>query len=283
VENRCGRLSGADYEEIDARVQLLLRSETEPRPPPAVVCEGKEAWVEWEGRRFPILGRAPIAEEVIDIVEGALHDAEREADADPRNTEAAAVAAGEPMLERGAGTAPAPPANVKRADPVAARASDARGGGIALAIQTELPSSTIGVAVGPSFDFGASVGPLIVGGHEGFRVASSERSVMYMDFAAMVAIGAPLNPDARFGFVTRFGAEWMIAYPEGNSGQAAVAPVLGIGLRVAHTFPVIGVWLGLDGHYRLSRLTLRSSNSLAANELGGSLSVGVAFVDWSRR
>ncbi|HYJ10438.1 MAG TPA: hypothetical protein VEX18_15545 [Polyangiaceae bacterium] len=283
IENRCPRLSGSDYEEIDARVQLLLRSETEPRPLPAVVCEGKEGWVEWEGRRFPILGRAPIAEEVVDIVEGVLHDAEREADADPRTTEAAAVAAGEPMLERGAGAAPVLPANAQRADPVASRASDARGGGIALAIQTELPSSTIGVAFGPSFDFGANVGPLIIGGHEAFRVAPAGRSVMFMDFAAMVGVGAPLNPDARFGFVTRFGAEWMIAYPEGNSGQAAVVPVWGVGLRVAHTFPVVGIWLGIDGHYRLSRLTLRSSKSLSANDLGGSLSLGVAFVDWSRK
>jgi hypothetical protein len=34
---------------------------------------------------------------------------------------------------------------------------------------------------------------------------------------------------------------------------------------------------------RLGRLTLRSTDSVSANDVGGSLSLGVAFVDWSRR
>ena len=283
VENRCPRLSPADYEEVDARVQLLLRSEAEPRALPAVVCTEQGAWVEWEGRRLPILGRAPIAEEVVDIIEAELHGAERKAEADPRSTEESAVAAGEPMLERGAGAAPAPPASSKRADPVALRPSDARGGGIAIGIETELPSSTIGMAFGPSFEFGGSLGPFMIGGREAFRFALDERSVMFMDFQATLGVGAPLNPDARFGFVTRFGAEWMVAYPEGNSGQAAVVPVFDVGVRVAHTFPMVGIWFGVDGHFRLSTLALRSSSSLIANDVGGSFSLGVAFVDWSRK
>lgn len=283
VENRCPRLAMGEYEEIDARVQLLLRTEANSPPLPAVVCADKDAWVEWQGRRFPILGRAPIVEEVVDIVEGILHDSERRADADPQSAEDSAVAAGQPMLERGAGSAPAPPATTKRADPLAGRASDARGGGIALGMEVELPSDDIGVAYGPSFDFGASAGPFIVGGHEAIRVSPGKRSVTFMDFAVMLAYGAPLNPDARFGFVTRFGAEWMIAYPEGNSSQATVAPVWDVGLRVQHTFPVVGIWLGLDGHYRLSKLTLRSADSISANDVGGSLSLGVSFVDWSRK
>jgi hypothetical protein len=63
----------------------------------------------------------------------------------------------------------------------------------------------------------------------------------------------------------------------------AVVPVFDVGLRVAHTFPMVAVWLGIDGHYRLSRLALRSSSSLIANDVGGSFSLGVAFVDWSRK
>lgn len=283
VENRCPRLAMGEYEEIDARVQLLLRAEAEPPPPPAVVCAGKEAWVEWQGRRFPIVGRAPIVEEVVDVVEGVLHDADRRADADPRRAEDSAVAAGQPMLERGSGPPPAPPAATTRADPVAGRASDARGGGIALGIEMELPSPGIGVAFGPSFDFGASAGPFIIGGHEAIRVAPGARSVTYMDFAAMLAYGAPLNPDAPVGFVTRFGAEWMIAYPDGNSSQAMVVPIWDLGFRVQHAFPVVALWLGVDAHIRLGKLTLRSTDSVSANDVGGSLSLGVAFVDWSRK
>jgi hypothetical protein len=283
VENRCPRLSEAGYEELDARVQLLLRSEGTGRPLPAVVCTDEGSWVEWEERRYPILGRGSIEDEVVDILEAELHDAERKADADPRSTEEAAVAAGQPMLERGAGTAPAPPARVSPADPVAMRASDARGGGIALGVEVEAPSETIAFAIGPTFDFATSVGPLMIGGREAFRVASGERRVLFMDFQAAVGYGAPLNPDKLFGVVGRFGAEWMVAYPEGNSGQAAVAPVFDVGLRLSKNLRWVGIWGGPDLHMRLSRLTLRSSSTLTANELGVSLTLGVAFVDWSRK
>jgi hypothetical protein len=259
VENRCPRLSEAGYEELDARVQLLLRSDSAERPLPAVVCAEEGSWVEWQGRRLPIVGRGLIEDEVVDIVEKELHGAAREAEADPRRLEDAAVAAGEPMLERGGGSAPAAPASARPADPVALR------------------------AVGPSFDFGASVGPLTIGGREAVRVTTSGRRVMFMDFQAMLGIGAPLNPDKRFGAVARFGAEWMVVYPEGNSGQAAVVPLLDFGLRVQHPLRWISLWGGLDVHLRLSTLALYSSSTIAANDTGGGFTLGVAFVDWSRK
>src|SRR6185503_5830567 len=101
------------------------------------------SWVECRGERFPIVGRAAIEDEVVDIVEAQLHDAQRKKEADPRTAEASAVAAGQPMLERGGGPAPTPPATSRPADPVAMRAADARGGGIALGIETEGPSDTV--------------------------------------------------------------------------------------------------------------------------------------------
>jgi len=283
VENRCPRLSEAGYEELDARVQLLLRSEGGERPLPAVVCNEEGSWLEWEGRRFPILGRGSIEDEVVDIVEAQLHEADRKAEADPQSTEDSAVAAGEPMLERGPGRAPSTPSTTRPADPVALRAEDARGGGIALGFETEVPSRTIGVAIGPAFDFGTGVGPVLIGGREAIRTTTGQRRVMFMDFQAMLGVGAPLNPDLPYGGVVRFGAEWMIVYPEGNSGQAAVVPVVDFGFRLAHHFRWVGVWGGFDAHLRLSTLTLRSSSTLEANDLGGSFTLGVAFVDWSRK
>ena len=264
-------------------MQLLLRSEGGEQELPAVVCTEQGSWLEWRGRRFPIVGRASIEDEVVDIVESELHDGDREAEADPRRTEERAVAAGQPMLERGAGSSPTPPANAVPADPVALRSSDARGGGIAIGIQTEGPSETVGFASGPSFDFGTSIGPLMVGGREAFRFTLSGRQVMFMDFQATLGVGAPLNPDAKFGLVGRFGAEWMVAYPEGNSGQAAVVPVIDLGGRLAHSWRRVGLWVGADAHFRLSTLALRSSRSQTANDVGVSFTLGVAFVDWSRK
>jgi len=283
VENRCPRLSAAEYEELDARVLLLVESEGWSSGLPTVVCTTAGAWVEWDGQRFEVVGRGALVDEVVDIVEAQLHAAERQADADPKTAEASAVAAGEPMLQRGPGSAPAPPAATQPADPIAKRAVDARGGGISAALETELVSDSIGVAMGPAFDFAASVGPLLLGGREAFRFTTHGRQVVLMDFEGALAYGAPFNPDARFGGVARLGAEWMVAYPEGNSGQAAVAPVAELGLRIAHSFGLVGLWFGIDGRMRLQGLSLQSRGKLATNDVSGSLTIGVVFVDWSRK
>lgn len=283
VENRCPRLSAGDYEELDARVLLLVESEGGSSDLPAVVCTATGAWVEWGGQRFDVVGRGALVDEVVDIVEAQLHAAERQADADPKTAEASAVAAGEPMLQRGNGPAPAPPATAQPADPIAKRAEDARGGGISAGFETELVSDSIGIAMGPVFDFAASVGPILLGGREAFRFTTQGRQVVLMDFEGALAYGAPFNPDARFGAVARLGAEWMVAYPEGNSGQAAVAPVAELGLRVAHSFGLVGLWFGIDGRMRMQSLSLQSRGKLATNDVSGSLTIGVVFVDWSRK
>jgi hypothetical protein len=283
VDNRCPKLSAAAYEELDARVLLLLKSEESARSLPAVVCSAEGSWVEWDGQRYEIVGRASIQDEVLDIVEAELHDAERNAAADPKTTEATAVASGQPMLERGSGRAPPAPAVRQPADRVAVRSADARGGGITLGTELELESETVGPSVGPVFDFGTSVGPLTLGGREAFRFTTAKRQVSFMDFEGSVAYGAPLNPDKLYGAVVRFGAEWMVAYPEGNSAQAVVVPVTDVGLRLAHSWGLLGIWFGVDTHIRLAALQLRSRTPLIANDVGLSFSMGVSFIDWSRK
>jgi hypothetical protein len=283
VDNRCPRLANDAYEELDARVLLLLRGEHGKRPPPAIVCKASSAWVEWEGRRFEVTGRSTIVDEAVDIIEAQLHEDERAADADPKTAEAAAIASGQPVLERGTGSAPPTPPVRQPANRVAVRPSDARGGGIALGIETELPSASIATAVGPAFDFAASVGPVLVGAREAIRFSVAGRRVSFMDFQAALSYGAPFDPAAHVGGVVRFGAEWIVEYPEGNSGQAAVVPVTDLGLRLANSFGLVGLWLGVDAHFRLSPLLLRSRGALRANDVGGSFTLGVDFVDWSRK
>lgn len=280
VTNRCPRLSSAEYEELDARVLLLVQGEAAARLElPAVVCTRTGAWVQWDDERVEIVGRGALVDEVVDIVEARLHDAERKADADPKTTEDLAVAEGRPMLERGLGPPPAPPPNVQRPR-MAARPADARGGGISAGFEAEYVSDSLGLAIGPAFDFANSAGPLVIGGREAFRFTASERQTVFMDFEGLIGYGAPFNPDARFGGVLRFGAEWMVAYPEGNAGQSAVAPVVALGFRLAHSFGLVGLWFGVDSRLRLSRLNLQSGG---ASDVTGSLTLGVAFVDWSRK
>lgn len=276
VDNRCPQLSRATYDELDARVLLLLSGEVR-RPLPAVHCSKDTAWVEWEGRRYDLAGKAALADEVVDVVEAQLNAEHGEPDR---------AVAPEPPAQAATAPPPATPARPgtgRPADRVAQRPSDARGGGISLGIQTELPSGSIATAMGPAFDFAASVGPILLGGREAIRFSVAGRRVSLMDFQASIAYGAPFDPSAHFGVVARFGPEWLVLYPEGNSGQAKVAAVSDVGLRLANSFGMVGLWLGIDAHFRLSPLVLRSRGTLAANDIGGSFTLGVMFVDWSRR
>lgn len=280
MQNRCPRLSSAQYDELDARVLLLVESEgANDAELPAVVCTRAGAWVQWGEERVEIVGRGLLVDEVVDIVEARMHDAERKADADPKTAEDSAVAAGQPMLQRGGGPPPEPPPTVQRPR-MAVRAADARGGGIAAGFEAEFVSDSLGPAIGPAFDFANSVGPVVIGGREAFRFTATERQMVFMDFEGLIGYGAPFNPDALFGGVVRFGAEWMVAYPQGNAGQSAVAPIVALGFRVAQTFGPVGLWFGIDSRLRLSRLNLQSG---AASDVTGSLTLGVAFVDWSRK
>jgi hypothetical protein len=288
VENHCPRLTPLAFEELDARVLLLLSGAVR-RPPPAVVCTKSKAWVEWDGKRFPILGKAPIADEVLDIIEAELQaESTSTPGAEPTSPTATSTSpTGAEPAPASSPDPPAPPAPLPAvavaADRRAVRPADARGGGIALGIETELPSDTISTALGPSFDFAASVGPILLGGREAIRFSVAGRRVSLMDFQAAVFYGAPFDPAAHVGAVARFGAEWLVAYPEGNSGQAKVAPVTDLGLRLASSFGMVGLWFGVDAHFRLTPLALRSRGTLAANDIGGSFTLGAAFVDWSRK
>jgi hypothetical protein len=279
VENRCPRLTPADYDELDARVLLLVEGEGGAEELPAIVCTRERSWVEWHGERVDILGRGSLIDEVVDIVDTQLHGAERKADADPKTAEASAIAAGQPMLQRGSGSAPTPPPVSVPADRVALRPADARGGGLSAGIESEWVSDSVGFASGPAFDFATSVGPVLLGGREAFRFSFSGRQLALMDFQAAIAYGAPFNPDAHVGAVVRFGAEWLVVYPEGNSGQATATPTVDLGLRAAHSFGLVGLWFGMDGRLRLQKLSLGSG----ADDATLSFTLGVVFVDWSRK
>jgi hypothetical protein len=72
VYNLCPRLSDAQYDEVDARVLLLLRSEPRSYPLPAIACDEDAAWLERDGRRFELPGRS-IPDEVVAAMDAELH------------------------------------------------------------------------------------------------------------------------------------------------------------------------------------------------------------------
>lgn len=271
MENRCPRLSEAEYEELDARVQLLLRSDG-ARGLPAIVCEEGRAWIEWNGTRTRVLGLRPLVDEAVDVIERLIHDAGRTTRAETQALEASAVAAGEPVLR----------APVSSSDAVRPRPS---GGGIAIGLETELPAASLPLMTGPAFHFGGNVGPLLVGGREAFRFGVNDLDVLLMDFEALVGYGAPLDPTKTFGLELRGGAEWMVLYPDGNYARATLAPIASLGLRVSLPWAERArhsAWLGLDARLRLTETALPLEDDVVkASAYSVSFTLGWAYTVWT--
>jgi len=276
--NRCPRLSSQEYDEIDARVQLLLEGEALSRTPPVLVCTPSESWLEWDARRFVLPRRAPLTDEVVDAVEQHLQETPPTPSGDDSSP---AAETGPAPLETAAGAVtPAPrPTAEPRPRSVLPRRESGLGGGLLVSMETELPQGALGYTLGPAFDFGARVGPLILGGREALRSTVADHQVFFMDLEGSVAYGAPLDRKHSIGAVLRAGAEWMIA----SAGETQVTPDLDLGLRAGHSFGVVGLWVGVDARWRLMDLTVHPRETLSANDLSTSLSVGFSFADWPER
>jgi hypothetical protein len=266
VESRCDRLSARELDELSARVMLRLAAAPEPHPPPTVVCTEQAAWVEWEGRRIEVPGRAGLVDEVVAVIEDGLEPA---APLSPSEPAAAAPARAElPPLED------SPPAREPERH-IANR------GGIALGLESELPSERIGIALGPSFDEGINLGPLTVGARQAFRFTLAEPQVSFMDFEGALAWGAPFRAGAPLGVVVRAGVECLVAHPRG-AVEVGLAPVAGLGIRAARDFDVVGLWLGVDARLRLRPLRAGAADPIAASDFTASFSVGVSLLDSKR-
>lgn len=280
VENRCPRLSAAGYEELDARVQLLLKSEGQESQPLVVVCDAQAASVIWHGQRFELTGTGPIEDEVVAIVERELHREQQSAPPEPAPREHASAASARPPIDSG----PPPKPQPQPADPRAKRPQDARGGGVAGGVELEPQSTKMGVLVGPIFDFGTPIGPAMLNVREAFRLSGTSPTIALVDLQAGVGIGAPFDPGSTFGVVARFGAEWMIAYSDGNSDQTSAVPKAALGFRVAQAFTQFSIWAGVDGQFRFGEQDLHTSEGVInAKEVTGTVTLGVAYIDWSRK
>lgn len=273
VENRCPQLTAEEYDELDARLQLLLSSEEPSGPLPAIVCEDGRAWVEWRGQRLRIFKRGALVDEAVDLIEGLLHDGERGTAADARAMEDSAVAAGEPVLR-------SPSSDGRRTAP-----RRRVGGGTAIGIETELPGASLPTLMGPTFSYAGSVGPIQVGGREAFRFSLGELNALLMDFEGLLAYGAPIDPEQTFGAEARFGAEWLVLYPQGQYALAAVAPIASLGLRAAQGLGAFSLWMGIDGRARVRSLSLPAGDGSTARaaDLSVSFTIGGAYAVWTRK
>lgn len=280
VENRCPRLTAASYEELDARVQLLLKSEGREGELPVVVCDAETAAVLWHGQRFELTGTGPIEDEVVAVVERELHREQQSAAQQPSPSEHAGAASARPPVDPG----PPPKPRPQPADPRAKRPEDARGGGLLGGVELEPQSTKIGVLIGPIIDFGTPIGPAMLNVREAFRISGSSPTIALVDLQAGIGIGAPFDPSSTFGVVARFGAEWMIAYSDGNSDQTSAVPKGALGFRVAQAFTQFSIWAGVDGQFRFGQQDLHTSDGLIyAKDVTGTVTLGVAYIDWSRK
>jgi hypothetical protein len=210
------------------------------------------------------MGRAPVTDEAVDVIEAELHGGDHSG----RMLEDEAVAAGEPVLR-------APSGGLRRRPP-----GRRVGGGTTVGIETELPGADLPVMLGPTFSFAGSVGPILIGGREAFRFSAGDLNALLMDFEGMLAYGAPIDPDKLLGAELRFGAEWMVLYPDGKYALATLAPVASLGVRAQKSYGQFGLWLGVDVRARLRELALPD---VQAPKLSASITLGGSFAVWSRK
>ncbi len=263
VECRCPRLEAAEYDELDARVLLWLGGARDMRALPIVGCDAERSWVEWAGQRRNLPGVAPLPDEVLDVLEAVRReDAAVQALANASSDAAVAVSAPIPRWE--------------------VQARRAQGGGIAIGWETELPIAGQVGNSGPSLDLAISSGPLLLGVREAFRLAFTGGEGAFLDVQALLAYGAPLRPRAPWGAALRFGLECFAAGSAATTARAECVPIAAGGGRVAFGVAATELWFGADLHARFSTLRLTTVRSVA-DGFGVSLTLGVAFVDWSRR
>jgi hypothetical protein len=293
----CTRLSTSQRDEVEARIRLLVGTARNAPATLAVVCDAKSAWIDWAGEKLPVAMRQPLTDEFLDVVEARLAVEPAPApEAAAAKSDGNAVASASSVTWAGENAADPPPpaqtpapADSAEPRPTAAEARKAakRGGGMALGIAFEPPAASIKPTAGPYIDYSVPLtapfifgSPLLFSGVQSGRFGSAgPYSIMFLDFGGGFEVGAPLVPDARFGLVTRFEAEWMIAYPDGSSARAVFAPTATLGARVAHEIGWATLWTEVAGRARFSDLELRGAENISASRWAVQFTVGVAFLD----
>jgi hypothetical protein len=104
-----------------------------------------------------------------------------------------------------------------------------------------------------------------------------------MDFEGLIAYGAPIDFDERFGVEARFGAEWLVLYPDGEYALATVAPIASLGVRAAESFGWLNLWIGADVRFRLRTLSLPAGELVTAADVSTSLTIGASYAVWTRK
>lgn len=288
----CPKLTGAQRDELEARIRLLVATTQRPPPRLALACDRKTAWVDWAGEQLPVRNRHPLTDEFLDVVEARLRaePSPEPSEITSDGTTSSITWAGENAPEPA--PAEAAPRTTTDDQPPAAPADEARrgrptGGGMALGVSFEPPAASIEPAAGPYIEFAIPLtAPVILGSPLMFSGVQSGRfgsagpySIMLLDFGAGLALGAPLAPEARLGVVARFEAEWLIAYPDGTSARAVFAPTATLAGRVGHDIGWATLFTEISGRARLTELELRGSESIAAAPWSAQLTVGIAFLD----
>jgi hypothetical protein len=294
IEMLCPKLSDAQRDEVEARIRLLVGTAQRPPERLGVACDRDRAWVDWAGEKLPVRMRQPLADEILDVVEARLQ-AEPPVEASETSvdgTTSSITWAGEKAAAEAPSDENPQPVPTGDSPQPAIESSHQRrgkqlGGGMALGIAFEPPAASIEPAAGPYIEFAIPLtqpliagSPLLFSGMQSGRFASADPySVMLLDFGAGFALGAPLVPGARFGVVTRFEAEWLIAYPDGTSARAAFAPTATLGGRVAHELGWATLWTEIAGRWRMTELELRGGENIEAARWAVQFTAGLAFLD----
>jgi hypothetical protein len=253
VVNDCPRLSATEYDELDARLLLLLQSAGRSGAP-RVICDEQGAKLEWQGERAVLPEQESLADEAVSALQAWLEPRRGSIASEPRFDDDSPVRVVRPKRT------PSGPY------------------GVALGFELEQATGTLKRSLGPVFDFGLPLGPLHLGSREVFRFTLGGQQASLLGVQALLAYGAPFDPAASWGAALRGGGECLVAYPSGGATQVACLPAFGGGLRVARSFGTLGLWMGADLNLRTAALRLDLyQERVETAPLSASLTLGVVI------
>lgn len=255
--SECPLLSDEEVQELDARLQLLMRAHADEAPTRVVVrCAGDALRVSVEGERTMdenVDASAGRVDGVLDAVERVLA---RRAAVTSDST------ATEPTLSTEAassGAELAPKATdstqPKRLEPLPPR-EHRDAGGVGLGLTTEYAFPPIGTLLGPRLDLAVGRGPYAVSLAETLRFSSARgRQLLDFDVMAGFGFGAPYVGTHDFGAHLGVGVEWLSAGID-RRRLTDSSPIAQLSVLTAWPLGWVTLWASIDVRARFQTLSL---------------------------
>jgi hypothetical protein len=287
IERDCPRLAADDWEELEARLRVLLAGPNERALSVDLECHERSAVVVLSdpvgATELPIPDSEGLVEGTLAAVEAELGRRTAQPSSEPAQAaerrEDPTVAA---TKERETPEAPDPAPKILPGVAPASRAQPASSflsGGIGLSLGAETWTGTT-PALGPRLQIALGRGELCVVAVESLAFGSLEPySALTFSTELGLAWGAPFSPANMFGAKVLLGYEWLSASEnEAASAQTSGVTTIAAGVQAALSAGPVSLWAGPALRVRLAESELGPPLSVALPSYSVLVQVGVFWI-----